>query len=147
MESRLQRILDRADIADLITAYTRAVDTCQFDKLREVFAEEAVLDYSSVDGPVASLDDVILFLEQGLALFDTSQHFIGQIEYTFVDDDTASVLSYLMNPMVLPAAGGNTTNFLLGGYYHWQFERRSDRWWATHMLNEIDWTMIVGPST
>ena len=75
----LQELSDRMEIRDLVTAYTRAVDTRDWDALDEVFTSDAVLDYSSVGGPVDSLDVVKPWIEQGLRGFDRYQHVIGQI--------------------------------------------------------------------
>ena len=49
-ENAIQVCIDRMDILQLFAKYCHIVDDCTFDMLPEVFAEDAVLDYSSL-GP------------------------------------------------------------------------------------------------
>ena len=49
-QTDIQVCVDRMDILQLFARYCHIVDDCTFDKLPEVFADDAVLDYSSL-GP------------------------------------------------------------------------------------------------
>ena len=51
----LAQVADRIAITDVITAYTRAVDTADWGALNAVFTEDAVIDYSSAGGPIGTL--------------------------------------------------------------------------------------------
>ncbi|MGH3307414.1 MAG: nuclear transport factor 2 family protein, partial [Nocardioides sp.] len=75
----LQELSDRQEIVDLITRYTRAVDTRSWDDLDRVFTEDAVLDYSPVGGPSDVPAVVKPWIAQGLEGFDRYQHVIGQV--------------------------------------------------------------------
>ena len=141
----LQELSDRMEIRDLVTAYTRAVDTRDWDALDEVFTSDAVLDYSSVGGPVDSLDVVKPWIEQGLRGFDRYQHVIGQIAIELPAPeqaqvgDTARATAYLVNPMVAKAPDGTETLWEVGGYYHHDLVRTPDGWRSRRMVDEIIW--------
>lgn len=47
-ETEIQVAVDRMDILQLFARYCHIVDDCTWDKLPEVFAEDAVFDYSSL---------------------------------------------------------------------------------------------------
>ena len=134
----LQELSDRMEIRDLVTAYTRAVDTRTWDALDDVFTEDAVLDYTSVGGPADSLAVVKPWVEQGLRGFDRYQHVIGQIAIELVGD-TARATAYLVNPMVAKAPDGTETLWEVGGYYHHELVRTPDGWRSQRMVDEIIW--------
>ncbi len=134
----LQELSDRMEIQDLITAYTRAVDTRTWDALDDVFTEDAVLDYTSVGGPADSLVVVKPWIEQGLRGFDRYQHVIGQVAIELAGD-TARATAYLVNPMVAKAPDGTETLWEVGGYYHHELVRTPDGWRSQRMVDEIIW--------
>ncbi len=135
----LHELSDRAEILDLVTAYTRAVDTRRWDDLDAVFTADAVLDYSSVGGPVDSLAVAKPWIEQGLRGFARYQHTIGQVAVD-LDGDTARATAYLTNPMVAKAPDGAETLWEVGGYYHHDLVRTPDGWRSRRMVDDIIWT-------
>jgi ketosteroid isomerase-like protein len=135
----LHELSDRMEIRDLITAYTRAVDTRDWDALDAVFTEDAVLDYSAVGGPADSLAVAKPWVEQGLRGFDRYQHVIGQVAIE-LHGDTARATAYLTNPMVAKAPDGTETLWEVGGYYHHDLVRTPDGWRSRRMVDDIVWT-------
>ncbi|MEO5652020.1 MAG: nuclear transport factor 2 family protein [Marmoricola sp.] len=135
----VHELSDRMEIRDLVTAYTRAVDTRCWDDLDVLFTHDAVLDYSSVGGPVDSLAVVKPWVEQGLRGFDRYQHTIGQVAIA-LDGDTARATAYLTNPMVAKAPDGTETLWEVGGYYHHDLVRTPDGWRSRRMVDDIIWT-------
>ncbi|MDN5894070.1 MAG: nuclear transport factor 2 family protein, partial [Nocardioides sp.] len=124
-----QEISDRMEITDLITRYTRAVDTRQFADLHQLFTEDAVLDYSANDGPVGPPEEAIAWVERGLAGFARCQHIIGQVAISFAEDRrTAQVTAYFTNPLVGVAPDGTETVWEVGGYYHHEMVSMPDGW-------------------
>lgn len=134
----LQELTDRQEITDLITAYTRAVDTARFADLTEVFADDAVLDYSSPGGPVGTLAEVTPFIENLLG-FERWQHTIGQVAID-LDGDTARATAYFINPMVARNRDGGEVVLEVGGYYHHDLVRTPAGWRSTRMVDEIVWS-------
>ncbi|MGH3362731.1 MAG: nuclear transport factor 2 family protein [Nocardioides sp.] len=135
----LQELTDRQQIVDLITAYTRAVDTRSFDSLDHVFTDDAMLDYSPVGGPKGPPSEVVPWIEQGLAGFDRYQHLIGQVSIE-LSGDTASATAYFTNPMVSVGPDGTEKLWEVGGYYHHELVRTSDGWRSRGIQDDVVWT-------
>lgn len=137
---QLQELADRAEIIDLVTAYTRAVDRRRWDDLDHVFTADAVLDYTSPGGPADALEVVKPWLEGGLAGFDRYQHVIGQVAITFEGPDHARATAYFTNPMVARRPDGSEALFEVGGYYHHRLVRTADGWRSEHLVDEMVWS-------
>lgn len=138
----LQEISDRLEITDVITRYTRAIDTRSWGDLDTVFTPDAILDYSVVGGPCAPLEEARSFIEKGLAGFARYQHVIGQVAIEFLDADHsgARATAYFTNPMVSIAPDGTETLWEVGGYYHHELVRTPDGWRSQHLVDETVWT-------
>lgn len=132
----LQEISDRMEIRELITRYTRAIDTRSFDDLDSVFAEGAILDYSSVDGPVDTLDVARPWVIDGLSLFTRYQHTIGQVAIDFDGADSARATAYFINPLVMTDPEGKEILWEVGGYYHHDVVRTPEGWRSARMVDE-----------
>lgn len=135
----VQELSDRQEIVDLITAYTRAVDTRSFNDLGEVFTDDAVLDYSPVGGPVGPPAEVVPWIEQGLAGFDRVQHIVGQVSIE-LSGDTARATAYFTNPMVSTDPDGTEKLWEVGGYYHHDLARTADGWRSRGIRDDVIWT-------
>ena len=135
----LQELSDRQEIVDLITRYTRAVDTRSFDDLDRVFTEDAVLDYSPVGGPTDVPAVVKPWIEQGLAGFDRYQHIIGQVSIELAGDE-ARATAYFTNPMVSVDPDGGERLWEVGGYYRHELRRTAEGWRSTRLLDDVVWT-------
>ena len=54
----LAQISDRLEIEALLTRYTRAIDTGEWDRLDDVFTPDAQIDYTASGGIAASYAEV-----------------------------------------------------------------------------------------
>jgi hypothetical protein len=129
---------DRIEIADLLTRYTRAIDTREWDRLDTVFTPDAHIDYSATGGLVGSYPEVKTWLAEVLPMFGKTQHVIGQSEVT-LDGDTATLVAYFLNPMVLEQKGGPDLLWEFGGYYHHDLVRTPDGWRSRRLVEELAW--------
>ena len=70
----LQDLLDRQALADLVAAYSRAVDRREFSILESLYHPDAIHDH----GPMfqGKRDDFIAWIKQSPATM-TTQHFVG----------------------------------------------------------------------
>ena len=134
----LHELSDRQEIVDVITRYTRAIDTRSWDDLDAVFTEDAVLDYSAVGGPAVALDVAKPWVEKGLSGFLRYQHVIGQVSIE-LDGDTARATAYFTNPMIAPTRDGGESLVEVGGYYHHDLVRTPDGWRSRRMVDELIW--------
>ena len=96
----LRRLLDRAEITDLITRYTRAVDTGDLTGFDQVFTDDAFIDYTASGGSAGPVAEVRRWLgEEAIPLFAQTQHLVGQVEIDLDGGDTAAVTAYFWNPI------------------------------------------------
>lgn len=129
---------DRLAIDDLITAYAVAVDAREWDVLKALFAEDAVLDYSEFDGPRADADTGIAWVAEGLVGFPVSQHLcVNRAVRLYPDgDDTASATCAVFNPLV--SAEGRV--FYVGGTYDDRFTRTASGWRFAERVARPAWS-------
>lgn len=134
----LQTISDRIEIDDLITTYTRAVDTLDWARFDTVFTPDATIDYTASGGIAGSRDEVRDWLAQTLPMFSHLQHFVCQKEVT-LDGDTAEARIYMFNPMAITQPDGNVWRMEIGGYYVHQLVRTPDGWRSRGLVEELAW--------
>ena len=135
----LRQLSDRIEIADLLTSYTRAVDTGDWDRLDAVFTPDARIDYTATGGVQGTFSEVKAWLAEVLPMFARRQHVIGQSEVV-LDGDTATVTAYFLNPMVSVGEDGAERLFACGGYYHHRLVRTAGGWRSRLLTQELAWT-------
>ena len=134
----LQRLVDRADIEDLLSRYARACDTKDWDLYRAVFTPDAVIDYTAaygIRGPVAEVSEWIAKLMIP-SFVPKTQHLLANVEIT-VDGDRASAHAYYINPDVRSDGAGGFGLLLNGGYYTATVCRRPEGWRIARLVAEI----------
>jgi hypothetical protein len=134
----LGEISDRIEIGDLLTRYTRAIDTGDYDRLDGVFTPDAHIDYTATGGIAGSYPEVKAWLAEVLPLFSHTQHVVAQAEVR-VDGDAATVAAYFVNPMVLAQPDGPGPLWEFGGYYHHRLVRTPDGWRSRELVEELAW--------
>ena len=134
----IQRLTDRLEIDDLLTRYTRAIDTGAWDRLDDVFTRDARIDYTASGGIAGAYPEVKAWLAKVLPMFPKRQHLIAQREVE-LEGDRASVTAYFVNPMIIsrPDAGDQLWEF--GGYYHHRLVRTDAGWRSDELVEEIVW--------
>ena len=131
----MQEMSDKIEITELLTRYASSVDTRDWERLKSVFTPEAELDYSSVQGPVASRDEVVAWLGSGLDTVPWTQHLISNVEIE-LDGDRAKVRAMFYNPMLLP---GMSDCSFCGGYYNHELVRTPEGWKSRRLVEENVW--------
>jgi hypothetical protein len=134
----LQTLADRLEIDDLLTSYTRAVDTGAWDRLDEVFTPDAEIDCTSTGGIAAGYPEVKAWLAVTLPMFPRRQHVLGQRE-VLLYGGTARVTAYFLNPMVLARPDGAELLWEFGGFYHHDLVRTTDGWRSRRLVEELCW--------
>lgn len=136
----LQEISDRLEIADVITRYTRAIDTGDWDRLDTVFTSDAAIDYTESGGISAGFAEVKPWLAEMLpAFFPQRMHTIGQVEVVFDGADTAIVVAYFDNPMPMDDGAGGTKIVEIGGMYHHEMIRTDGGWRSRRLHEQVVW--------
>ena len=135
-----QEISDRFEIQDLVFRYAHLIDTRQFDQLRDVFTEDAFVDYSVYGGSVGDLDTTIEFLEKAVTreLYPNCQHHNANVQVT-LHGDTASGRVMCFNPMEMNLPGGDSQTYMLGLWYVDEYRRTADGWRICRRVEEKCW--------
>lgn len=139
-----QEMSDRWEIQDLVFHYAHLIDSKAFDGLREVFTEDAHIDYSAFGGSVGNLEETITYLKQAVAdeVFPNSQHLNANVQVT-LDGDRASGRVMCFNPMEMALPDGGTQVFLLGLWYVDEYRRTSAGWRIARREEEKSWVFNV----
>ncbi len=136
----LQEISDRLEIADVVTRYTRGIDTGEWDRLDTVFTPDATIDYTESGGISAGYAEVKPWLAEMLpAFFPKRMHTIGQVEIVFDGADLATVTAYFDNPMPMADGAGGEKIVEIGGMYHHEMVRTTDGWRSRRLHEQVVW--------
>ncbi len=120
-------ISDRIEIQDVLTRYTHAIDQKDWTLLDTCFTGDARLDYTSAGGIAGSYAEVRAWLEQALAAFAFSVHFISNSAVE-IAGDSAQARTYVLNPMGFPNPDGSQHVFTLGAFYLDRLVRTPEGW-------------------
>lgn len=130
-------VSDRIEIQELLFRYARGLDTKDWSLLASVFTADAHLDYTSIDGPAGSRDEVVAWLEAALTPVPMTQHFITNIEID-LQGDRASVRAMFYNPMQLP---GIAALCYCGGNYFHDMVRTPKGWKSVRLVEDTKWSV------
>lgn len=137
----LQEISDRLEIQDLLTKYCTYVDEKRFDELRNVFSEDAHIDYSAMGGAVGNREETIAFLKEAMQIFPSTQHLVSNIDLT-IDRDTAKCKCIGYNPMVWSTPLEDDKDLTLMGYWYVdELVRTADGWRIKSRVEEASYAM------
>ena len=135
-----QELSDRFEIQDLVFRYAELIDSRQFDGLREVFTEDAFVDYSAMGGSVGNLEDTLAFLRAAVTaeLFPNTQHLNANIQIK-VDGDRATGRVMCFNPMNMAVSAEKKQLFFLGLWYLDEYRRTEKGWRISRREEEKSW--------
>jgi len=133
-DHRVQLLLDRLEINDVVTRYFCSADERDFDKFRSCFVAGTSVDYSELlpvprDCPVEQVAEVI---ERTMAeRFGPTQHFMGNHEIT-VEGDTARGVTYCLAIHQLLPPNDEAQRLTSALRYLDRFVRTADGWRIAH---------------
>jgi hypothetical protein len=138
MSEQVRVLFDRMEIDDLLTRYTIALDTRQWDLLSTVFTPDATIDYTSSQGIKGTFPEVAAWLEKALSAFTVSQHLLGNRQIQ-LDGHRGTGRTYFFNPNTLTGPSGTPSMLYVGGFYLDSFLRTEDGWRITDRYEETTW--------
>lgn len=139
----LHEISDRFEIRDLLVDYAYKVDEGDYDGLRQVFTEDAELDYRETGAVAGDLETVIAYLKEVMPLMVRSQHMMGNTRFR-IEGDRAETTTQCFNPLVINTDAGEHPMFV-GLWYvdtlvrtsaGWRIRERRQRLCYTHNFPE-----------
>ena len=139
-ETKLQVLLDREEIRQVITNYGLAFDMQDWELHRSVFTDEIQMDFTaSLGGGLQTMaaDDWVSAVKPFFANLEGTQHIAMPLTIT-IDGDSAYVRSLLHAQHHLPNAKGAPVQTMIGYYDNW-LVRTDDGWKITKMVQTITW--------
>jgi len=149
-DARVQRLLDRLEIQDLVTRYYCAADQRDFEAFLSCFVPGTRVDYSEVL-PVSSahpVEQVTAVIEAAMAsTFSNTQHFMGNHSVT-IDGDVASGETYCLaiHQYIDPSQDQDQRPVSALRYID-RFVRADDGWRIEHRRVTRDVGMFFAPRT
>ena len=135
-----KEISDRLEIQDLLYAYADAIDQKRFDDLRNVFDDDAHIDYSVYGGSVGNAEETIAFLKKALGKKWTPnyQHLNANMQIR-VEGDRGHGRVMCFNPQEVVGPDGKNHTFMLGLWYVDEYVRTADGWRIRRRVEEKSW--------
>ena len=141
MALTLQEMSDRFEIQDLLYDYADMIDLKKFDQLRDVFTEDAFIDYSVYGGVKGNREEIIAFLKEAMTIFPNTHHMNANVQIK-VDGDSATGRVMCFNPQEMDL-GETTHTFMLGLWYVDKYVRTADGWRISERIEEKCWKFNV----
>jgi len=142
---------DRAAIADILAAYTHAIDRRRWGIMDQLFHEDATFRFGEIEGDWRS------FVGQARALIEpclATQHLLGQTLFHFTDANTCHAETYMSAMHTIPPGypvtdifpdKGEVYSAVVAGRYADRFERRESsgsgggEWRIAQRTGLYDW--------
>jgi hypothetical protein len=131
----LQELSDRFEIQELMSRYSNAIDSRDFDRLDSVFTPDAYIDYRALGGIDGRYPLIRDWLGPALAHFPHYFHLVSNIEITLAED-TAAARTLCLNPMDTPLPGGGSQVMFLGFWYRDNLVRTAEGWRISQRVEE-----------
>ncbi|MFO1510099.1 MAG: nuclear transport factor 2 family protein [Steroidobacteraceae bacterium] len=138
MKWTLQRMADRFEIEDMLVEYCHIIDAKQFDRLDEIFADDAWIDYTAMGGVAGNREEIKSFLKQAMPAFPSTQHMIANYQIR-LDGDVATGRIMCFNPMQMELGEQGKPVFFLGLWYVDEYVRTGRGWRISRRVEEKSW--------
>jgi len=134
-QQRLERMLARNDIQEVLARYARGVDRADAELLKSCYHPDAIEEHGGnyTGNAFAYVDGAV----PRIRLMGAMQHLLGSSHIDF-DGDVAWVETYLWTFARFAANGGSMDTFT-GGRLIDRFERRHGQWKIAHRRTVFDW--------
>jgi ketosteroid isomerase-like protein len=159
-EAKLQLVLDRQEIADVLATYCRAIDRCDLELLKTVYHPDATDNHGSFNGNAHEFAEFIIPTLREVILdgMHTITHSLIEVEGDFAVSE-AYYWAYqrchggeaAVTPYFGPAYAERVKaeglidgyhDYYCGGRYIDLFERRADRWKILRRIITNEWNDI-----
>ena len=155
-ENRIQDLLDKDAIKDVIYHMMRSLDRMDRGLMRSTYWPEAIEEHQDPEFPVffsdaktnpapATYNSFACKAMQGFATLRATQHRVSNILIDLKDQNSANVESYVW-AFHLVGEGDEAKEVTLYGRMMFNFEKRGDEWRILRRLTVFDWFTKV-PAT
>ena len=134
-------LLARAEIADVLQRYARAIDRVDLERVAACYHPDAWDDHNFFKGPVA---DYVNWLGERLRRHAATTHFFGEPLIRLASADVAQADTYCtVHQLSQPDASGRRTMTVGGLRYLDRFERRDGEWRIANRKVVFDWRYVL----
>ncbi|MHA7820481.1 MAG: nuclear transport factor 2 family protein [Erythrobacter sp.] len=136
MDARLQELIDRQDIADVIQRYARTLDWLDAEGQASCYWPDADIEYGFFAGKARDFLPVVMETERGLA---RRWHMLSTPLIRFHSATSASSECYGVFGGGRSQEDGSIAGDLIGGRYLDEWEKRGDEWRISARIYILDW--------
>ena len=143
MDPKLQALLDKQALHELINSYCVAADRHDYDKMRALYHEDAVDDHGAFfKGPAMDFIDQLPAIQDPMRIL---HHNITTVNIR-LDGDYAEGEVYVLAYHQVEAENA-PIDLLIGGRYFDRYEKRDGVWKYIERAVVADWATVNDPST
>lgn len=135
---RLNELLDKQDIAEVIARYCRGVDRHDEALIRSAYHDDAWEHHGAYRG--RSVDDFVEYANGRSDLFERVNHYLCN-QLIELDGDIARVESYAI-ALHQSRQEDQVSQTIFGGRYVDKMERRDGRWGIVDRVVVCDWSRV-----
>jgi hypothetical protein len=134
---RLQELIDKQALHELVLTYCRAIDRRDFVLVRSLYHDDAIDDHGSMfqGGP----DEYVAWLPKMMANFEATVHSISNALFVVAGDRAQGELYSVAYHRTHPPAA---RDIVAGGRYLDHYERRDGAWRFARRALALDWCRI-----
>lgn len=130
--------LDKLEIQEVLTRYAHALDTRDHQLFRDVFLDNADIDYSAAGGVRGGLQVWQDWIHPAMSKFDSWQHLLSNFIID-VDGDRATAVTRCYNPLQGRREDGSHYVLHTGACYQDQLVRTENGWRIEKRVLGMDW--------
>lgn len=135
-QARLERLLAREEICEVLARYARGVDRADAALLKSCYHPDAIEEHGGnyTGNALEYVDGAI----PRIRALGQMQHLLGTSHVEF-DGDVAWVETYILTFLRMARPDGSSVDTFTGGRLHDRFERRDGAWKIAHRRTIFDW--------
>ncbi|MBN7798909.1 nuclear transport factor 2 family protein [Parahaliea mediterranea] len=143
LDPRLEALLDKQAITELVYAYCNAADRHDNDKMRSLYHEDAIDEHGQFfQGPAMEFIDALPGIQENMLIL---HHNVTTLNIV-LDGDRAEGEVYIL-AFHQVAVDGGAMDVLIGGRYFDKYEKRDGVWKYTHRAVVADWVKVDPETT
>lgn len=139
MDPRLQALIDRQEILDVLHQYAHGADRADEPRMADVYHPEAWDNHGSYNGNGREFAKQVC--GRGPTERETMSHLLGQSQIK-IDGDTAGTETYF-NATIQRRVDDVRYIDMMGGRYVDKLERRDGQWRITDRVCTCEWSMTL----
>jgi ketosteroid isomerase-like protein len=140
LAARLAELEDKQALAALLSRYTLAVDSFDWEAWGRCWAEDAVADWGEL-GQLQGREAIVKASRQAETIYEHRggmQHLLANLDFE-VDGDTAKGTGNLLFACSLNSVK-SPPDYACGGKYRWTFARGAEGWQITRAELKMAWS-------